>query len=88
MTCRLPKDSLSPRETEICKLLAEGASLREVALHLRISVHSADYHVRNAYLKLGVHDRSGLVRRLALPNVSAVRDRLMEEMWPARSKPV
>jgi len=43
---RLPKDSLSPRETEVGKLLAEGLNLREAALQLKISVGTATSHLR------------------------------------------
>jgi len=71
---RVPKTSLSPRETEICKLLVVGMKVREVALQLNISIGVAWQHTRSAYLKLGVHDRGGLVRHFAEPNVIAVRD--------------
>jgi DNA-binding CsgD family transcriptional regulator len=69
---RLPKASLSSRESEICKLLVRGLRPKEVALVLGISIHTADCHTRNAYLKLGVHDRGELVRHFALPKLIAV----------------
>jgi DNA-binding CsgD family transcriptional regulator len=83
---RLPKDSLSSRETEVCKLLTTGMHLKEVAVQLSISIHTADYHARNAYLKLGVHDRGALVRHFAPPNVTAVRDTLTDSKWPTFTK--
>jgi DNA-binding CsgD family transcriptional regulator len=61
----LPKDSLSPRETEVCKLLTKGLLLKEVALQLGISIHTAGGHTQNAYVKLRVHNRAGLVTRFA-----------------------
>jgi DNA-binding CsgD family transcriptional regulator len=69
---RVPKTSLSPRETEICKLLVVGMKVREVALQLNITIGTAWRHSYNAYVKLDVqvHDRSGLVRHRASPNVS------------------
>jgi DNA-binding NarL/FixJ family response regulator len=72
----LPKDSLSSRETEVSKLLVKGMQLREVALQLKISIHTADSHARRAYEKLGLHDRCELVKYFAEPNVIAVRDTL------------
>jgi DNA-binding NarL/FixJ family response regulator len=83
---RLPKDSLSSRETEICKLLTKGMRLKEVALQLSISIHTAGRHAQNAYLKLGVHDRGELVRHFALPNVIAVPDTLTGSMSPTHTK--
>ena len=49
---RLPKDSLTPGETAVCRLLAKGLKLREAALALGIRVHTADYQLRTAYEKL------------------------------------
>jgi DNA-binding NarL/FixJ family response regulator len=70
----LPKDSLTPREIEVCKLLTEGLQLKEVATRLNVSLRTADQHVRNTYQKLGVHRRAQLVTRLAKPNAPAERD--------------
>jgi DNA-binding NarL/FixJ family response regulator len=70
----LPKDSLSPRETEVCKLLAKGLQVKEAALQLKISINTVNSHVRNAYQKLGMHRRFALVKHFAEPNVIAVRE--------------
>jgi DNA-binding NarL/FixJ family response regulator len=78
----LPKDSLSPRETEVGKLLAEGLNLREAALRLKISVGTATSHLQSIYAKLGLHERRGLVLHFAEPNVTAVRDTLTNSMSP------
>jgi DNA-binding CsgD family transcriptional regulator len=83
---RLPKTSLSVREMEICKLLMRGMHLKEVALALSISIHTADCHTRNAYLKLGLHDRGGLVRHFASPNVMAERDALTDSLSPPQTE--
>jgi DNA-binding CsgD family transcriptional regulator len=69
----LPTDSLSSREAQICKLLTNGMRLKQVALLLSLSIHTVNSHVRSAYLKLGVHDRGGLVVHFAAPNVVTVR---------------
>jgi DNA-binding NarL/FixJ family response regulator len=61
-------------------------NLKEVALQLGISIHTAARHTRNAYLKLGLHDRGALVRHFAPPNVTAVRDTLTGSMWTTSTK--
>jgi len=78
----LPADSLSPREMQVCKLLIEGLALKEVALRLSISVHTADCHTRKAYQKLGLHNRGDLIKHFAPPNVIAVRDTLTDSISP------
>jgi DNA-binding CsgD family transcriptional regulator len=82
----LRKDSLTSRETEVCELLAKGMRLKDVALKLSISIHTAAGHTRNLYLKLGVHDRGALVRHFAPPNVTAVRDTLTGTMLTTFTK--
>ena len=79
-TYKLPKNSLSSRETEVCKLLIEGLPVKEVALRLNVSPNTANSHTRNAYRKLGVQNRAELVNYFAEPNVKAVRDTLTDSM--------
>jgi DNA-binding CsgD family transcriptional regulator len=71
-----PKNSLSAREAEVCKLLVEGLRLKEVAIRLNISISTAGHHSRNSYQKLGIHNRAELVRHFAEPNAPAERDTL------------
>jgi len=71
---RLPKDSLSPREVEVCQLLVEGLALKEVAARCRVSPKTAECHTRNVYKKLGVHSRVELVRRFVKEPVIEVRE--------------
>jgi DNA-binding NarL/FixJ family response regulator len=59
----LPNDELSSREQEVCQLLVDGLQLKSIASKLGISIHTADTHARNAYSKLGVHDRVTLIHR-------------------------
>ena len=77
-----PKDSLSPRETEVGKLLAEGLSVKEVALQLKISLRTAETHLQHINGKLGLHRRCELVMYFAKPNVNAVWDTLTNSMSP------
>ncbi|MCL1929256.1 MAG: helix-turn-helix transcriptional regulator [Treponema sp.] len=47
-------ESLTAREREICNLLLEGNSPKEIANTLHISYHTVDYHRSNLYRKLGI----------------------------------
>ena len=57
-----PADRLTPRESEIVKLIAEGHSTREIAEALVISEKTVERHRSNVLAKLGVRDRVGLTR--------------------------
>jgi DNA-binding NarL/FixJ family response regulator len=56
------EDPLTPRETEIVKLIAESYSTRQIAQALVISEKTVDRHRTNILEKLGMHDRVELVR--------------------------
>jgi DNA-binding CsgD family transcriptional regulator/RecA/RadA recombinase len=56
---------LTPREREIALLAAAGASSREIAGRLVISVRTVDNHLGNAYRKLGVTRRQDLPQALS-----------------------
>jgi DNA-binding NarL/FixJ family response regulator len=55
-------DPLSPRETEIVKLIAEGHTGREIAEALVISEKTVERHRSNILEKLGMRDRVELTR--------------------------
>ncbi len=55
-------DLLSDREREVLMLLADGASLKEVATRLNLSVKTVDTHKYNLMRKLDIHDRAELIR--------------------------
>jgi DNA-binding NarL/FixJ family response regulator len=55
-------DPLSPRESEIVKLVAEGHSSREIAELLVISEKTVERHRANVLEKLGMRDRVELTR--------------------------
>ena len=48
---------LSAREREVLLLLNTGVQVKQAAPHLGISVHTANQHVRQIYLKLAVRNR-------------------------------
>jgi DNA-binding NarL/FixJ family response regulator len=53
---------LTPRESEIVKLVAEGYSSREIAETLVISIKTVERHRANILEKLGMRDRVELTR--------------------------
>ena len=57
-----PWESLTDREKQVLKLVAEGRSNKEVAEVLGISVKTAMSHREHVMEKLGLHNRTELVR--------------------------
>ncbi|MDR9368921.1 helix-turn-helix transcriptional regulator, partial [Conexibacter sp. JD483] len=55
-------DELTAREREVCRLVAGGATNREIAEALFLSPRTVEHHLRLAYRKLGVRSRTELVR--------------------------
>jgi DNA-binding NarL/FixJ family response regulator len=55
-------DALSPRETEVVKLIAEGYTSREIGAVLSISEHTVERHRANVLEKLHLKDRVALTR--------------------------
>jgi len=53
---------LSPRQTQILKLIAEGKTSKQAALELAISVKTVETHRAALMKRTGVHDVAGLVR--------------------------
>jgi DNA-binding NarL/FixJ family response regulator len=58
-----PGEPLTPRETEVLALLADGAANKEIASRLRISEHTAKFHVSSILGKLGATTRTEAVAR-------------------------
>lgn len=52
------KKPLSPRETQILEVIAQGYSNKEVAQMLCISAHTLKNHLNNIFKKLDVEDRT------------------------------
>lgn len=62
---------LTPRESEVLRLIARGLTNSEIAAELFISRHTVKNHVSNIYRKLGQNDRT----RVAL---LAIKDKMAE----------
>jgi DNA-binding NarL/FixJ family response regulator len=59
-----PLDSLSPRETEVLQLMAEGRSNAGIAEALVVSAGAVEKHVNNIFTKLGLAPAAGDHRRV------------------------
>jgi len=75
-TSKLPK--LTPRESEVIQLLAEGKSSKEVACILNLSTKTAETHRSNIMRKLDFHSIRDLV-------VYAVKNNIIQVEMPQSS---
>jgi DNA-binding CsgD family transcriptional regulator len=57
--------AITPRETQVLALLAEGMSNRGIALRLGISIHTAKFHVKALLDKLDAVGRTDAVAHAA-----------------------
>jgi ATP/maltotriose-dependent transcriptional regulator MalT len=66
-------EPLTEREREVLRLLAEGASNREVAEYLVLSVNTVKKHVYNICSKLGVQSRTQAIAKARTLNLTSER---------------
>ncbi|MBE9242461.1 response regulator transcription factor [Synechocystis salina] len=53
---------LTPTETKVIQLVAQGLANREIADHLKVSQRTVESHVSNMLNKTGLHNRTELAR--------------------------
>ncbi|MFG2106469.1 response regulator transcription factor [Micromonospora chersina] len=58
---RVPRHPLSPRELQIARKVADGATNRAIASSLDISLWTVSTHMRRIFAKLGVSSRAEMV---------------------------
>lgn len=58
-----PNSPLSPRETDVLKLIAEGKSYTQISEELFISKETARSHIKNIYVKLNVNSKSEAISK-------------------------
>jgi DNA-binding NarL/FixJ family response regulator len=58
------RHTLSPREQQIARLVAEGSTNRMIASTLDISLWTVSTHIRRVFVKLDVRSRAEMVARL------------------------
>ena len=54
---------LTPRESDVLRLIARGCTYAQAADRLGVSLHTVTSHVKNAYRKLGVRSGAAAVMR-------------------------
>lgn len=60
-------DDMTNREKEICSLMAEGLTNKQIAERLYISEGTVKNYISNIYDKTGIHDRVKLIVELTKP---------------------
>lgn len=85
-------DALTRSERRIAELAAAGLRNLEIAEKLVVTLATVEYHLRNAYRKLGIASRTQLAEALAVPQndeLAKVRIDLLRDAarkrWESRS---
>jgi DNA-binding CsgD family transcriptional regulator len=65
-------ESLTPSELRVARLAAEGMTNREIAEALFVTVKAVEWHLKNAYPKLGISSRRDLPEALGTQVPAAV----------------
>ncbi len=70
-----PEEILSSRQRQVLQLIAEGKTMKQVALDLSISVKTVETHRAQLMDRLNIHDVAGLVRyaiKMGLVNICLI----------------
>ncbi len=57
---------VSPRQSEILSLIADGYSDKQIARRLGMSARTVDSHLQRLYQRYGVHSRAAMVAKWLL----------------------
>jgi DNA-binding NarL/FixJ family response regulator len=60
-----PLAGLTPRETQVCALIAEGRSNKQIAARLSLSLATVKDHVHHVLQKTGLPNRAAIAARFA-----------------------
>jgi DNA-binding CsgD family transcriptional regulator len=60
----VPVGQLTDTEARVARLAANGLTNKEIAKELVVTVNTVEFHLRNAYAKLGIRSRAQLAARL------------------------
>ncbi|POX62864.1 LuxR family transcriptional regulator [Streptomyces sp. Ru62] len=69
-----PTSVLTPQESQVASLAAEGMTNAKIGAELFISPHTVEWHLRKVYTKLGINSRRALPGALASAPVEGSRD--------------
>ena len=67
-----PQEALTPRETQVLDLLAQGLANKGIAARLAISEQTVKFHVASIAGKLGAANRTDVVRRALRQGLNAI----------------
>ena len=59
------RDDLTAQERQIARLAARAYRIRTSAARLFLSPRTVEWHLRNAFIKLGIHSRRELTHALS-----------------------
>jgi len=56
-------NNLTEKEEQICRLVVDGKTYEEIAPMMGLTINGLKYHVKNIYLKLQIHSKSGIIKK-------------------------
>ncbi|HVF97658.1 MAG TPA: helix-turn-helix transcriptional regulator [Flavisolibacter sp.] len=59
----IAESPLTPRERDVLGLMAKGLRQKQIAWELSIKMDTARKHIKNAYKKLGAHNKVEALRK-------------------------
>ena len=65
-------EALSPRESDILRLIAEGRSNKEIARDLAVAPETVKSHIKHIFIKLNVERRAQAVSRAQILGLASI----------------